>query len=112
MTIIIFTDRDCEYDEESEAACEDRMDDILNGYCLSTTYVTTPPFTAENGGRASASERDQDANGTTLGPVIALGVLFCISVLLLATVTIGWVCSCRYVMTKRDAKRSTVELKG
>lgn len=132
----IFTGRDCarkleDLDrQECEAACEGRMDNVLNGYCLSTTYVTTPPFPAqafesttpmtssgptniENGSGASASERDEDANSTTLGPVIALGVLFCISVLLLAMVTIGWVCTCRYIMTKRDAwKKNTVELKG
>ena len=104
------------------------MDAVFDSYCsLSTTFATasTPGFEStimsmtssgptnfESGSGASASERDDDANGTTLGPVIALGVLFCISVLLLATVTIGWACTCRYVMTKRYAKRSTVELKG
>ena len=71
------------------------------------------PASFENGSGASASERDDDANSITLGPVIALGVLFCISALLLVTVTVGWVCTCRYVMTKRDAwKKNTVELKG
>jgi hypothetical protein len=100
------------------------MDSVLNRYCSSTTSATTPapstpvvePMTSsaklENGSRASASGSDENMNSTTPALGIVLGVLFCLSVLLLATVTIGWVCTCRYVMRKRDAKKSTVELKG
>jgi hypothetical protein len=77
------------------------MDSVLNEYCL-------------NGSRASASEGDENMNSTTVTQAtgIALGVLFCLSVLLLATVSIGWVCTYCYVMRKRDAKMNTVELKG
>ena len=64
----------------------------------------------ENGSRASASKSDS-VNSTTPGPVIALGVLFCLSMLLLAMVTIGWVYTC-LVMKKRDTERVMQHLRG
>ena len=92
-------------------------------YSITWTPTLTSPFSTqafepvmpvdlsacENGSRASASESDS-VNSTTLGPIIALGVLLCLSVLLLAMVTIGWVYTC-LVMKKRDTEKSTAALK-
>ena len=58
----------------------------------------------ENSSRASASESD-GVNHTTTGPITALAVLFCLSVLLLAVVTTGWVCTC-LIVKKREANKS------
>ena len=118
----------------NDRQCERMMDTIFNNYCLSVTSVADPestpmttsnsitttfslPFSTqapkpnmnsgacENSSRASASESD-GVNRTTTGPIAALAVLSCLSVLLLAMVTTGWVCTC-LIVKKREVNKSS-----
>ena len=108
--------------------CEGMIDNFFDNYCLSVTSVAglksipsntititfSLPFltqapkhsgACENGSRASASESD-DVNYMTTGPIAALAVLSCLSVLLLVMVTIGWVCTC-FIVKKREVNKSS-----
>ena len=118
----------------SDRECEGMMDTFFDNYCLSVTSVADPestptttnnsitttfssPFSTqapkpimnsgacENGSRVSASESD-GVNHTTTGPIAALAVLSCLSVLLLTVVTTGWVCTC-LIMKKREGNKSS-----
>ena len=108
------------------------MDTIFDNYCLSITSVADPELTStttsnsittkfslpfpspkpimnsgacENSSRASPSESD-GVNRTTTGPIAALAVLSCLSVLLLVMVTTGWVCTC-LIVKKREVNKSS-----
>ena len=120
--LIICIGMECDHDDRE---CEHMMDTFFDKYCLSVTSVTDPestlmttnPFSTqapkpimnsracENGRRVSANESD-GMNHTTTGPIAALAVLFCLSVLVLTVVTIGWVCTC-LIMKKREINKSS-----
>ena len=115
-----FTGTNCRYKDNE---CENRVDNILASYCASATstsspessttitnYSTTPTFTSLNFSTQALNFGSAGVNSTTLGTVIALGVLFSLSVLLLVMVTIGWVCTC-LIVKKRGAKKRAAALK-
>ena len=108
--LIICIGMRCSGNEE----CERLMDMFFDKYCLSVTSVADPESTStttsnsgacKNSSRASASESD-GVNYTTTGPIAALAVLSCLSVLLLAMVTTGWVCTC-LIVKKREVNKSS-----
>ena len=118
----------------NDQQCECMMDTFFDNYCLSVTSVADPESTSmttnisitttfslpsltqapkpimnsgacENGSRASASESD---GVKCTGPIAALAVLSCLSVFLLAMVTIGWVCTCLIVKEREVNKEHSV----